>query len=128
MAIRIFVVDDEHCIADTLAVILRNAGYEASAFYDAQSALEQAVFCSPDLVISDVMMPGMNGVEMAVLIRERYPECKVLLFSGHAATADLLSYAQRAGHLFTLLSKPVHPRDLLAWVSESLRPVSRVFA
>jgi DNA-binding response OmpR family regulator len=90
MVIRIFVVDDEHCIADTLAVILRNAGYEASAFYDAQSALEQAASRSPDLVISDVMMPGMNGVEMAVLMRERYPECKVLLFSGMASTLNIL--------------------------------------
>jgi DNA-binding response OmpR family regulator len=107
-------VDDEHCIADTLAVILHKSGYEASAFYDAQSALEQAASCPPDLVISDVMMPGMNGVEMAVLIRERHPACKVLLFSGNAATVDLLQEVRRRGHDFELLAKPIHPKDLLA--------------
>ena len=117
MAIRIFVVDDEHCIADTLAVILRNAGYEARAFYDAQGALEQAASCSPDLVISDVMMPGMNGVEMAILIRERHPECKVLLFSGMASTLNILDMVGRRGYDFELVAKPIHPTDLLALVA-----------
>ena len=70
MAKRIFVVDDERCIADTLAAILCRAGYEASAFYNAQSALSEVYSCTPELVITDVDMPGMNGVEMAVCIRE----------------------------------------------------------
>jgi CheY-like chemotaxis protein len=73
MAKRIFVVDDENVIADTLAAILRRAGYEASAFYDAQSALAQVEAARPELVISDVVMPGMSGLDMAVLIRERHP-------------------------------------------------------
>jgi CheY-like chemotaxis protein len=66
------------------------------------------------LIISDVVMPGMNGVEMAVLIRERHPACKVLLFSGNAATVDLLQEVRRRGHDFELLAKPIHPKDLLA--------------
>ena len=110
----IFVVDDERCIADTLAVILSSTGYEALAFYDAQSALEQAAICPPELVISDVVMPGMNGVEMAVVLRERYPQCKVLLFSGQASTMDMLKGVREQGHDFELLAKPVHPADLLA--------------
>lgn len=118
MAKRIFVVDDEQRIADTLAVILRNSGYEALAFYNAQGALEAVESCCPELVISDVMMPGMNGIDMAVLIRERHPECKVLLFSGSAATTDMLAEARRRGHDFELLAKPIHPRDLLAKVSD----------
>ena len=103
MAKRIFVVDDEKCIADTLVAILRNSGYEALAFYDAQSALEQAESFSPELVISDVLMPGMNGVVMAILIRERHPTCKVLLFSGRAATAEFLEGFRRRGYDFELL-------------------------
>ncbi len=117
MPVRVFVVDDEHCIADTVAVILRNSGYEASAFYNAQSALEQAAYGSPELVISDVVMPGMSGLEMAVLIRERHPACKVLLFSGMASSLNMLDMVKRQGHEFELLAKPIHPTDLLARVA-----------
>jgi DNA-binding NtrC family response regulator len=117
MAKRVFVVDDEKCIADTLAVILRNSGYEASAFYNAQSALERAASCSPELVISDVVMPGMSGLEMAVLIKERHPECNVLLFSGQAATVDMREGIRTQGHNFEVLAKPIHPTELLARVA-----------
>ncbi len=117
MAKRIFVVDDEKCIADTLAAILRRAGYESSAFYDAKSALSQVDAALPELVISDVVMPGMNGVDMAVLIRKRHPECKVLLFSGQASTRNILDTVGRMGYDFELLAKPIHPTDLLAKVA-----------
>ena len=117
MVRRIFVVDDEHCIADTLVVILRQSGYDASAFYDARSALEQVESCCPELVISDVFMPGMNGLDMAVLIRDRHPACKVLLFSGNASTLNILEMAGKRGHDFELLAKPVNPTDMLAKVT-----------
>ncbi|MGB9257180.1 MAG: response regulator, partial [Candidatus Korobacteraceae bacterium] len=68
----------------------------------------------PDLVISDVIMPDMNGIEAAISIRGFLPSCKILLFSGQAATADLLENARAQGHEFEILAKPVHPSDLLA--------------
>jgi DNA-binding NtrC family response regulator len=117
----VFVVDDETCIADTLAVILRNAGYAASAFYNAESALSHAESCCPELVISDVAMPGMSGVEMAVVLRERCPACKILLFSGHANTSDLLEKVRGQGYDFELLAKPIYPTDLLARVASVSR-------
>ena len=122
MARQVFVVDDEKVIADTLAVILRSSGYQATAFYNAQSALEQAGIRCPDLVITDVVMPGMNGVEMAVLFRGRHPECKILLFSGQASTVNLLATAAAQGSAFELLTKPLHPTDLLARVATLWEP------
>ena len=115
---RVLVVDDEQVIADTLTTIFRNAGYEAVAAYDGLSALSQCASFRPDLVISDVVMPGMNGVELAIEIRQTSPTCQILLFSGQAATANLLEEAQQRGYDFELLAKPVHPKELLAKVAQ----------
>ena len=114
MGRRVFVVDDEACIADTLASILRGSGYSATAFYDGESALAACSPSAPDLIISDVVMPGISGIELAIQVRGRYPQCKVLLFSGMAATSDLLEEARLQGYDFEVLAKPVHPADLLA--------------
>ena len=111
---KILVVDDEHRIADTLAIILNQSGFEASAAYTGTAAVERATQEKPDLIISDVIMPDMNGIEAAIRIRKVLPECKILLFSGQAATADLLEKARAQGHEFEILAKPVHPQDLLA--------------
>ena len=116
MSKRVLVVDDERIITDTLAAILRNAGYETDAAYDAMSALSQCESFRPELVISDVVMPEMSGVELAIEIRKRYPNCRVLLFSGQAGAFDLLEDARLRGHDFELLAKPIHPADLLAKV------------
>ncbi len=127
----ILVVDDEERIADTLVLILKTKNYVAEAAYEAASALEICNQRPPDLVISDVVMPGMDGIEMAVIIRSRFPNCRILLFSGQAATADMLEEARRRGHQFDLLAKPVHPEKLLEKVSElmgrtnsAMRPAS----
>lgn len=113
----ILVVDDETAIADTLTKILANSGYAAMTAYDATEAMEVALLTPPELLITDVSLPGTNGIDLAISIRRIFPDCKILLFSGHAATSNLLMAARTAGHYFTLLTKPVHPRDLLAHVA-----------
>lgn len=118
------VVDDESVIADTLAEILTRSGYAAESVYDGTSAMEIALIKPPELLITDVVLPGMSGIELAIQMRRIFPDCKTLLFSGQASTSDMLASARQAGHHFTLLTKPVHPKDLLAWVTESLRPIS----
>ena len=114
---RVLVVDDERVIADTLAIILNQNGFDASAVYTGMAAVDRARTSRPDLVISDVIMPDMNGIEAAIQIRQILPGCKILLFSGQAATADLLEKARAQGHEFEILTKPVHPQDLLAKLS-----------
>ena len=110
---RIFVVDDEQVIAKTLATILEKSGFSAQCFFNPLEALDAARWDAPDLLISDVMMPELSGVELAVQIKALWPLCQILLFSGQAKTADLLQTAREQGHDFHLLSKPVHPSDLL---------------
>jgi len=118
----VLVVDDESVIADTLAEILSRSGYTGVAEYDGDSALETALLTPPEMLITDVVLPGMTGIELAVTVRRIFPECKIILFSGQASTADLLASARADGHHFTLLNKPLHPQDLLQRVSEGLKP------
>jgi CheY-like chemotaxis protein len=110
---KVLVADDEQVIANTLAIILNQSGFEARAVYSGEKALELLDSFQPDMLISDVIMTGMTGIEAAIATRARRPNCKILLFSGQAATADLLEKAQIEGHKFDILAKPVHPTDLL---------------
>jgi len=111
----VYVVDDERVIAETLAMILSQAGFTAYAFQDPRMALAAAkANSSPNLLITDVLMPEMSGIDLAIEFHRDYPRCKVLLFSGQSATANLLEAARGQGYEFELLQKPIHPADLLA--------------
>ena len=123
----ILIVDDEKVIADTLSTILSYDGFLTMTAYDGIRALELASIVPPDLLISDVKMPGMTGIELAITMTQSIPECKILLFSGQASTVDLLEDARNAGYDFNTLTKPVHPTDMLRRISECLqisRPLS----
>jgi CheY-like chemotaxis protein len=114
---RVFVVDDERVIAATLATILRMNGYRAKAFTNPVEALRDAGLCAPDLLISDVDMPEMSGVELARRLKTMHPACRVMLFSGRATAGDL----RREGwEDFPLLQKPVHPAALLTAIRDPL--------
>jgi CheY-like chemotaxis protein len=116
----VLIVDDERVIADTLSAILSRSGFSTMTAYDGIGALKLARDRKPDLLISDVMMPGMTGIELAITIKQIIPGCKILLFSGQAATVDLLEKARHNGHNFITLTKPVHPTDMLKRISECL--------
>jgi CheY-like chemotaxis protein len=115
---RVLILDDEQIIANTLALILNRSGFEARAVYSGEAAIESARELDPDFLISDVIMDGMTGIEAAIRIAEIAPQCHIILFSGQAATADLLERAEAGGHRFELLVKPVHPRTILQRLSE----------
>ena len=116
----VLIVDDEKVIADTLSIILSKSGFATLTAYDGSNALKLARNQTPDLLISDVMMPGMTGIELAITVKQTIPGCRILLFSGQAATVDLLEKARHDGHDFTTLTKPVHPTDMLKRISECL--------
>lgn len=118
----VVVVDDEKRVADTLALILQTKGYAAEPAYDTASALEMCRQKAPDLVLSDVVMPGMNGVEMAITICRQRPGCQILLFSGQDETREILENANRRGYRFELLPKPIHPEELLTRVRNLIGP------
>jgi DNA-binding NtrC family response regulator len=122
---RVFVVDDEHVIATSLVAILQMNGFSAKAFACAREALNAARLQAPDLLISDVVMPDISGIDLAILMTAQCPGCQVLLFSGQATTSDLLQAAREKGYSFRLLSKPVHPTDLLSEVGTLVQQSER---
>lgn len=118
----VLVVDDEKRIADTLALILRTRDYIVSTAYDGLQAYQSCRKILPRLVITDVVMPNMNGIELAIKLRSEWPQCSILLFSGQAATGDMLRDANERGYDFELLAKPVHPNELLEKVQTLIGP------
>jgi CheY-like chemotaxis protein len=111
---KVLIADDERVIADTLAAILNQSGFEARAVYTSAKALEVARGFQPDLFVSDVIMSGVDGIEAAIRIKSLLPGIRIFLLSGQTATAELLEKHNAAGHGFEILTKPLHPRELMS--------------
>jgi DNA-binding response OmpR family regulator len=101
-------------------------GFSAKFFTSPLEALAAARVKSPDLLISDVEMPGLCGIDLAIQMKAQYPTCKILLFSGRPSTLELLDAARARGHNFDLLLKPVHPRELLSEIWKRVGSTSDV--
>jgi CheY-like chemotaxis protein len=110
----ILVVDDERLIADTMTEILNFSGFNAVCAYDGQAALKMAIEAPPDFVVTDVVMPFMNGVELAISIRKALPATRILLLSGQAGITEILEDGKAQGYSFELLAKPIHPEKLIS--------------
>jgi CheY-like chemotaxis protein len=110
---KVLVVDDEKLIVDTIAEILQNAGFHVATAYDGWTALEAARLFHPDYLLSDVLMPRMNGVELAIAIQKMHPAARIVLFSGQAGISDILQSGQQRGLHFELIAKPIHPLKLI---------------
>ena len=125
-ATQIFVVDDEPVIASTLAAILQMNGFSAKFFTNPAAALAAARSKAPDLLVSDVTMPGISGIDLAMKMRAQHPTCKILLFSGHPSTPGLVEDARARGHEFHLLLKPVPPAELLVEIGKMVNATAPV--
>jgi CheY-like chemotaxis protein len=116
----VLIADDEALVAETLVEILGDEGFRAVSVPDGMAAVEFVRNEKPDIVICDVMMPNLNGIEAAKQIREIVPDTRILLFSGQAATMELLQEAEMKGFSFEILAKPVKPELLLAAITRLL--------
>ena len=117
---QIFVVDDEPVIAHTTSEILRLNGYSAIAFSNPHDALEAVKHGCPRLLIVDLEMPGLSGLDLAIQARELCADCGVILFTGHPDTSDTLTKARERGFEIYLLLKPPSPGGLLLAVSKTM--------
>ena len=120
--LNLLVVDDERLIADSLAWILNLSGFNALSVYSGLEAIDHAAVKPIDVLISDVVMDGISGIDASFEICKLLPNCKVLLVSGNIETSDMLKVAHDLGHDFDILAKPFHPSVII----EKLKAMSVV--
>jgi CheY-like chemotaxis protein len=128
---NVLVVDDEVDVRDAIKRVLDRAGYSVRAIGNAGAALEELRSCHADVVITDIIMPKINGVEAIEFIRKEFPAVRIIAISGggnfgitdyqpHAITTSAyLAAAERAGaHM--ILTKPFESKDLIQAVEQVL--------
>ncbi len=108
----ILIVDEDPVIADTIADMLQNSGFCAMAAYGAWAAFDFASIVPPDLMIIDVRLPDLRGLELAMIMEKGYPHCRVLLLADRGAAAEI-EKLNREGHRFPILMKTKNSKDLL---------------
>lgn len=113
----ILVVHDEALVADCMAMLLARAGFTTRTAYDGSTALQLAFELRPELLVSDIGIRGMDGIQLAMAIVNAMPDCKVLLFSNHM-TEERVARARADGYDFPWIAKPVHPAEMLRRVLE----------
>ncbi|HEY2392682.1 MAG TPA: response regulator [Candidatus Angelobacter sp.] len=118
MTPRLMVVDSERVIADTLAIILRSRGYDCTVAYTGVHALQIARQLRPDLILMEVVMPGMHGTEAGRIILDEQPECKIVFLVSSSSSEALLEELKQHGYTFGTLVMPAPPQDILKMVCE----------
>lgn len=115
----LMVVEDESSVREMTTMVLRRAGYEVHPVADGAEALQRlSQLDAPiDVLVTDVIMPGMSGIELAETVLDRYPTAGVVMLSGY--TAETLDLERVVGHGGIFLSKPVPSEELLAAVASA---------
>jgi DNA-binding NtrC family response regulator len=111
--LRVLVVDDEKSIADSLALILRTEGHDVRCANSAEEALDVLPVFEPHVLIADVILGGVDGVQLALMAAEILPNCTVVLSSGHAEPSELAERLRQCGRRFDVYAKPVPPPVLI---------------
>jgi CheY-like chemotaxis protein len=119
--VKVLIIDDERAIASTLSHVLNREGFRTCIAYSGEEGIHIAGIYQPDILISDVFMGGITGIAAAIEVKARIPSCEVLLLSGNISNAKQLWDSSEDEIPFEILSKPIHPLDLLAKVHSLVR-------
>ena len=116
---RLLIVEDEVRLADTLRQLLNRQGYTADVYYDGISGLDNAMTGIYDLMVLDVMLPGMNGFQVVKKLREAGVATPVLMLTAKSDVGDRIHGLDCGADYY--LTKPFEPEELLACVRTLLR-------
>ncbi len=110
---KILVVEDEAVVLHTLQLILKQHGYDVRGAHDGADALAIASEFAPDILLCDINLPDMDGIQVSLQVKSKFPDCRVVLLSGEITSTDLLEDAKQQGYRFEVLAKPTEPQQLL---------------
>ena len=116
---RILIVEDEKLLADSLQAMLEKKDFEVEVAYDGESGEEYALLGVYDLLILDVMMPKMNGYELARQVRAKRLGVPILMLTARAGLEDRIERLNAGADYY--LTKPFDTRELLACINALLR-------
>ncbi|MCU6480048.1 two-component system response regulator MtrA [Arthrobacter silviterrae] len=119
MKARILVVDDDEALAEMIGIVLRNDGFEAVYCADGAKALETFRTNKPDLVLLDLMLPGIDGIEICRLIRAE-SDVPIVMLTAKSDTSDVVRGLESGADDY--VAKPFKPAELVARVRARLRP------
>jgi two-component system alkaline phosphatase synthesis response regulator PhoP len=115
---RILIIDDESSIHNVLSAYLKAEGYEFQSAYDGQEGLEAARSFKPDIIVLDVMLPGMDGIELLAKLRRESNIYVIMLTARSEETDKIVGLSVGADDYLT---KPFSPRELIARIKAALR-------
>jgi two-component system response regulator MtrA len=119
MNAKILVVDDDIALAEMIGIVLRAEGFEISFCADGSEALDAFRAFAPDLVLLDLMLPGMDGIEVCSLIREE-SGIPIIMLTAKSDTADVVKGLESGADDYVV--KPFNPKELVARIRTRLRP------
>jgi len=111
---RVLVVDDDHLVADTLALIFEKSGFHAKATYSADQALQCAREFIPHLLLCDVTMPRRDGLSLVLDITRELPSCRIIVLTGlYSNLKNVREQSNKLSRPVGILTKPCQPSELL---------------
>ena len=116
---KILIVEDEKLLADSLKILLESKGFEVEAVYDGETGAEYALLGIYDLLILDVMMPGMDGFQLARKVRANRCASSILMLTARSSVEDRIQGLNAGADYY--LTKPFDSRELLACINALLR-------
>jgi DNA-binding response OmpR family regulator len=123
MTNKVLVVDDEPVVRSFLVRVLEQAGYAAQAAHNGREALHQLEQSPFDVLLTDIKMDQLDGVQLLAQARARYPEVAVILLTGHATVQSAVEALRLGAHDYLL--KPAKNEDILAAVASGLEARAR---
>ena len=116
---KILIIEDEVLLANSIAALLRDKGFDALAVYDGETGTERALSGEYDLIILDVMLPGRDGFEVARAVRAKLTPTPILMLTARGGIEDRVTGLNAGADYY--LTKPFDSRELLACVNALLR-------